>query len=239
MQTGQQNSEAGDEHDDQASGAGDKDTSPMVGSFLTTEHFTLQTAASATIYESNGRSSLFFSTVSSAVVALAFIGQISQMGAAFYVFALVLFPSLLFLGIVTFVQVLDTAVQNVGYRRGMNRIRHYYVQNAPSVESYFIRATSNDAAASQSIMDPVTTPSAWGNFLTTAGMVSVVNSVLLGVFAAVLVHVAFGLSLTVCTIVGIVCFLLSIVFHYLYQARVWTKAEQHFKSTFPINDNPR
>jgi hypothetical protein len=42
---------------------------------LTTEHFTLQTARSATIMESNGRSALFLSTVSSAVVALAFIGQ--------------------------------------------------------------------------------------------------------------------------------------------------------------------
>jgi hypothetical protein len=41
---------------------------------LTTEHFTLQTARSATIMETNGRSALFLSTVSSAVVALAFIG---------------------------------------------------------------------------------------------------------------------------------------------------------------------
>jgi hypothetical protein len=32
---------------------------------LTTEHFTLQTARSATIMESNGRSALFLSTVSS------------------------------------------------------------------------------------------------------------------------------------------------------------------------------
>jgi hypothetical protein len=38
---------------------------------LTTEHFTLQTARSATIMETNGRSTLFLSTVSSAVVALA------------------------------------------------------------------------------------------------------------------------------------------------------------------------
>ena len=35
---------------------------------LTTEHFTLQTARSAAIADSNGRSALFLSTVSSAVV---------------------------------------------------------------------------------------------------------------------------------------------------------------------------
>jgi hypothetical protein len=42
---------------------------------LTTEHFTLQTARSATIADSNGRSALYLSTVSSAVVALAFIAR--------------------------------------------------------------------------------------------------------------------------------------------------------------------
>jgi len=47
---------------------------------LTTEHFTLQTARSATIMETNRRSALFLSTVSSAVVALAFIGQVADVG---------------------------------------------------------------------------------------------------------------------------------------------------------------
>ncbi len=70
--------------------------------FLTTEHFTLQTAKAATVAEANGRAALFLSTVSSAVVALAFIGQVSGMGQAFFVFGFVLFPSLLYLGFVTF-----------------------------------------------------------------------------------------------------------------------------------------
>lgn len=220
-----------DTNQDSSSGAA------PVASFLTTEHFTLQTASSATVFESNGRTTLFLSAVSSAVVALAFIGQVSQLGAAFYVFALVLFPSLFFVGIFTFVQVLDTAVQNVGYRRGMNRIRHYYVENAPDSESYFIRATSNDAAASQSIIDPVTTPSAWGMFLTTAGMVAVVTSVLAGVFVGMLVQVLFAPTLIVCTAIGIACFLVAVVIQYFYQARIWADAEQHFKSTFPTDKN--
>ncbi|PZS03442.1 MAG: hypothetical protein DLM69_03015 [Candidatus Chloroheliales bacterium] len=219
--------------DGQQGSNGDNPEQAQAATFLITEHTTLQTASSATVFESNGRAGLLLTSVSSAVVALAFIGQISQMGAAFYIFALVLFPSLFFVGLFTFVQVLDTAIQNVGYRRGMNRIRHFYVQIAPSAESYFIRATSNDAAASESIIDPVVAPSAWGIFLTTAGMVSVVNSVLLGVFVGVLVQVVFGLSLIVCTGVGIVFFLLSVVIHYAYQLRAWVKAERHFKSTFP------
>jgi hypothetical protein len=65
---------------------------------LTTEHFTLQTARSATVADSNGRSALYLSTLSSAVVALAFIGQVDRLGQAFFLFALALLPALVLLG---------------------------------------------------------------------------------------------------------------------------------------------
>ncbi len=79
---------------------------------MTTEHFTLQTARASTVAEANGRASLFIGAVSSGVVALAFIGQVSQMGEVFFLFALVLFPSLIFLGFVTFDRVLQTALED-------------------------------------------------------------------------------------------------------------------------------
>jgi hypothetical protein len=41
--------------------------------FLTTEHFVLQTARTATIQEANWRASLFLTSVSSSTIALAFI----------------------------------------------------------------------------------------------------------------------------------------------------------------------
>jgi hypothetical protein len=69
---------------------------------LTTEHFTLQTARSATIMETNGRSTLFLSTVSSAVVALAFIGQVADDSQPFFLFALAVLPTLFFLGLLTY-----------------------------------------------------------------------------------------------------------------------------------------
>ncbi len=59
---------------------------------MTTEHFTLQTARSMTVSDSTGRASLFLGTVSSTLIALAFVGQSSQLGTPFYLFALVLFP---------------------------------------------------------------------------------------------------------------------------------------------------
>jgi len=52
--------------------------SSQLVSIMTTEHYTLQTGRSMTIAEANGRSSLFVGAVSSGLVALAFVGQLSH-----------------------------------------------------------------------------------------------------------------------------------------------------------------
>jgi hypothetical protein len=57
--------------------------SPAVVTFVTTEHFVLQTARSAGITEVNGRASIYLAAVSSGLIALAFIGQLSRLGTAF------------------------------------------------------------------------------------------------------------------------------------------------------------
>ncbi|MBC8084847.1 MAG: hypothetical protein H7Z21_16740 [Hymenobacter sp.] len=101
--------------------------------FLTTEHFTLQTAKAATVAEANGRSILFVATVSSAIVALAFIGQASALGPSFFLFGLVLFPFLFFLGFFTFERVLQVCIEDLVLSSGINRIRHYYMEVAPEI----------------------------------------------------------------------------------------------------------
>jgi len=67
---------------------------PQIVQMMTTEHYNLQSGRSLAISDANGRAGLFLGTVSSTLVALAFIGNIShvgtQLGSAFYVFALVL-----------------------------------------------------------------------------------------------------------------------------------------------------
>jgi hypothetical protein len=93
---------------------------------LITEHNNLQAARSSTVFEAKGRTTLFLGAVSSSLVALAFIGQISEMGNAFYLFALILLPSLIFLGLVTFVRVNQTGIEDMIAARSINRIRHYY-----------------------------------------------------------------------------------------------------------------
>jgi hypothetical protein len=86
-----------------------------------------------TMSDSTGRSSLFLSAVSITLVALAVVGQFSQLGTAFYLFALVLPPSLFFIGFVTCERVLQSAIQDYIPARGVNRLRHFYVELATAI----------------------------------------------------------------------------------------------------------
>src|SRR3954453_11412405 len=72
--------------------------------FATTEHFNLQTARAITVSETNGRAAIYLAALSSNLIALAFIGQMSELGAEFYAFALILLPVLTFVGVVTFLR---------------------------------------------------------------------------------------------------------------------------------------
>ena len=62
---------------------------------LTTEHFNLQSARSATIADASGRENLSLGFVSLALVALALVGQASALETAFFLFGLVLIPILI------------------------------------------------------------------------------------------------------------------------------------------------
>src|SRR5919109_4205327 len=116
------------------------DTGSEMLQVMTTEHFVLQTARSATIQEANQRANLFLPSVSSATVALAFVAQVTQMGQPFVLFSLILLPCLYFIGLVTFVRAVQVAVEDMVHARGMARIRHYYVELAPSMQRYLVHS---------------------------------------------------------------------------------------------------
>jgi hypothetical protein len=91
---------------------------------LTTEHSTLQSARSQTASESASRASLYILSVSSAPVALGLIGQASQIGTTFHVFALTVLPTLDVLGVFTFVRVVECGAEDFRYGVAINRIRN-------------------------------------------------------------------------------------------------------------------
>lgn len=201
--------------------------------FMTTEHFTLQTARAATIAEANGRASLFIGSVSSAVVALAFIGQVSGMSQTFFLFALVLFPSLIFLGIVTFDRVLQTALEDWMYACEINRIRHFYTEIAPEMKRYFIESTRDD---SPGVLQAIgIKPATWQFFLTGSGMVGVINSILVGVFAGIILQFGTSLHVYAAIGIGIAVFAVSVFLHHKQQIRKFTDVGNRLKLLFPSN----
>src|SRR6266487_2695066 len=119
--------------------------SPQLVTMLTTEHYNLQTGRSMTVADANGRSTLFIGAVSGALIAIAFIGQASHMGMAFFVFSLVLFPSLLLMGLSTFERVLQSGIEDLTYARGITRIRRLYLEHAPQLRPYFLLAADDES----------------------------------------------------------------------------------------------
>lgn len=211
----------------------DQATREQILQCMTTEHFTLQTARAATVAEANGRSALFIGSVSSAVVAMAFIGQVSGMGEAFFLFGLVLFPSLIFLGIVTFDRVLQTALEDWIYSCEINRIRHYYAEIAPEIKRYFIESTHDDApGVLQSIGIK---PATWQYFLTGSGMVAVINSILVGVFAGLISRFVFSLHIYACAGLGIAVFAVSIFVHHRHQLSKFAEVGNRLEMLFPTD----
>ena len=148
--------------------------------FATTEHFNLQTARAATVSEANGRASIYLAALSSSLIALAFVGQISRLGTAFYAFALILLPVLAFVGVVTFQRLVQSSMEDIAYAQRIGRLRDFYFSLAPELESYLLAVREPRA---ESLHDEGLVPSSWQLTLTTAGMVAVLNSVVIGACA--------------------------------------------------------
>jgi hypothetical protein len=197
---------------------------------LTTEHMNLQFARGTVVAESNGRVGLYLGALSSAVVAIAFVAQGSRFGLPFFVFTLVLLVPLIFIGFATYVRVLQASVEDAMCERGMNRIRHYFVEVAPATERYFVLATNDDLRGT--IHNLAIKTLTRQHFFTMASMVGVINGALLGVFAALAVMAGFGAPL-----VGAACGLLVaavvIAIELLHEQSRWKALEKVAPPLFP------
>jgi hypothetical protein len=205
---------------------------------LTTEHFTLQAARSATIMETNGRSALFLSTVASAVVALAFIGQVADVGQPFFLFALAVLPALFFVGLLTSLRLVQSAIEDLLYARAINRIRRYYLELDPSASRWFLLGGHDDldgVMANQGL-----TPTGRHLLSHTARMVAVVTSIVAGVFVALVVGAvgAPSVPVEVAAAVGVLVSVAVTAALWRHQARQWRAAERRVPASFPSASEP-
>lgn len=210
---------------------------------LSTEHWSLLATRSLAYNESFSRAGMFLSVLSGAVVALALVAQATGFQEGFDLFAIVLLPVVLFIGIATFVRLVQVNNEDIQWVYGMNRLRHAYVEMDPSVGPYFSTAWHDDEVG---MLLSIGSRPGGSTFLhgliTTPGMLAVVDGVLAGVlaaFAALRLAPTMGLSSTVLAVVAAVAaFAILLWLQLRFQARTVMALRQSYVPRFPHAADP-
>lgn len=98
---------------------------------LATEHWGLLATRSLAWNESFTRAGMFLSALSGAIVALALVAQATSFSGDFTLFALIILPVVLFIGVTTFIRIGRSNGYDALCVVGMNRIRHAYLEISP------------------------------------------------------------------------------------------------------------
>jgi hypothetical protein len=191
-------------------------------SALTTETFNLQSARLGTITEANGRATLYLSTLSSAVIAIAFVGQANQLGDPFYLFALLVLPPVFLLGVFSFLRLVQTSIEDMVYAVGSFRIRQYFLGLDPAAVPFFPPTAPMGMTKLERIGMVTTGPLQM--LLTAASMVACINAIVGGVAVALALRTLLETSVPVATVVGTLVALGLAALCFGYQVRRFRRA---------------
>ena len=204
----------------------DEPTDPLARqlavSALTTEQFNLQSARMGTITEANGRATLYLSTLSSAVIAIAFVGQANQLGDPFYLFALVVLPPVFLLGVFSFLRLVQTSIEDIVYAVGSFRIRQYFLGLDPAAAPFFPPTDPRGMTKLERI--GVVTTGPLQMLLTAASMVASINAIVGGVAVALALRSLLEASVPVSAVVGTLVGLGLAALFFAYQVRRFRRA---------------
>ena len=198
---------------------------------LTTEHFTLQGARSQTMSESSARASVYVFSVSSALVALGFLAQISEVGDVFNVFALTVLPTLYLLGSVTFVRLVECGAEDFRYGMAINRIRNYYKELAGDRANLFLLSGFDDPKgvfANMSLMVENRTP-----LFAFSSAIAVLNGVVGGTATAIALGALVDAPLALAAAAGAFAAIASIVAWIRYADRLLDASAAEVEPLFP------
>jgi hypothetical protein len=132
---------------------------------------------------------MYLTLLSAAIVALALVAQATNFGPTFRLFALLLLPVVLILGLGTQIRLGDARREDVWLLLGMNRLRHAYLELAPELEPYFVTDHHDDQAGLMRsyLLAPTIRPTRI--LSATPTLVGLINAVVCGVLVGLLVLV--------------------------------------------------
>jgi hypothetical protein len=204
----------------------DQPTDPLARqlalSALTTEQFNLQSARTGTIAEANGRSTMYLGTLSSTVIAIAFVGQASELGDSFYLFALLLLPPVFLLGLFSYLRLVQTSIEDMVYAIGSFRIRQYFLGLDPAAVPFFPPTDPQGMTKLEHIGVVATGPLQM--LLTAASMVGSINAIVGGVAVALALRSLLDAPVPVAAVTGTLVGLGLAAACFAYQVRRFRRA---------------
>jgi hypothetical protein len=211
------------------SGAGITDA--VRAQILASEHWSLLATRSMTWNEIFSRAAMFITVLSAAVVALALVAQATAFGSGFRLFALLVLPIVLLVGVATFLRLGDANTDDVGLVIGMNRLRHAYLELAPELEPYFVTGHHDDLAGLAQSYGPGSHAGLGRVLAATPNLVAIIDAVIVGVLAALTAEllgapdaaaVALGASAALGALIGFAVLVAQ------WRRRVWRRVQPRF-----------
>ena len=157
---------------------------------LATEHWSLLATRNIAYGAIYSRATIFLTVVSAAVVALALAADATEFGDRFYVFALLVLPVAFFIGLGTYIRLVDARIEDFWLLSGMNRLRHAYLEIAPGLEPYFVTGHHDDEQGLYETYGPGTGSRFYRLLGETSTLVAVINAALAGVVVGLVANAA-------------------------------------------------
>jgi hypothetical protein len=158
------------------------------------------------------------------LVAIAFVGQATDFGTPFYVFALTILPAMLVVGYATFMRVLQTQVDDAYFAIAISRIREYYKTLHPDAASLMIIPTGSEVQAIRAEAALEKRSHRLQALFMISGMVAFVEALVAGAFVALVINRAFenggiwAVAMGILTAVSIVAALFLYIRTYVWGA---------------------
>ena len=202
---------------------------------LTTEHFTLQGTRATMTTESLGRATIYLGSLSATLVVLALVAQGANSPAEFRIFALAILPAIVFLGVATFVRIVETAIEDNIAAMGINRIRGYYLELAgEEARRYFTLGPHDDRQGV--LANAGLNLGLARKFDSVATVIALINSMVAG--AAASVAIGAFVERDTAIVAGIAVTALAGLAHLWFGPRLFFGSLERFPPLFPSEPPP-
>lgn len=206
---------------------------PVRIQILATEHWSLLAQRSMIWSELFNRTAMFITVLSASVVALALVADATDFNQEFHLFALLVLPITLILGIGTLVRLGDVMTEDVWLIMGMNRLRRGYMDTAPELDQYFVAAAHDDIAGILKTRGPQPFNGPVHLLSSAPTIVAIVNAAIAGVIAG-LTSSYLGSSERVENTIGVIAFVVTaVILLALIPKRGVDRISQSFPAHFP------